>query len=206
MKKESKKNYPTSYSAMPLGQYVELVKVIQSGMTGTMKDMVSIAAIMTGSEVQNVMTWDVNEVVDVYAAAIDLLKQLPEDVDYKVITLNGVEYKAQEVEEFTTRQFTDFDTLASKADDENIPLLLGLIYVQDNGKNYIDDVKDFAEQALQMPTDIALTAVRSFSMRLLKYAYSMLDSSTQAKKMMEGSPEMKIQMEKIKNLLDGVGN
>ena len=196
---------PETYSEMPLCVYANLVTLFQNGLTNTMADMTNIVSAVTEMPVSIIKNLPINDMIDIYSTTIELLKTEPEHIDTSVLNLYGVEYKAQKPEEMTTRQFTDFDTLAEANVGKNFTTLLAIMYVPDTGDDYFDNVKQFAENVKYIDTDFALSAINSFSMSLLRFVSTILGSSEQAKKMMEESPKMKEQMEIISNFLDGAG-
>lgn len=119
---------------------------------------------------------------------------------------SDVVFEAKDIKDFTTREFVDFDTLAGEGKNDNIPLLLAIIYSKGVDGEYEQKMRQNAQIMENMPADTALAAITFFSKALLRYVTTIADSSAEARQVMEKNPNLMNQMETIKAFLDGAGN
>lgn len=129
----------------------------------------------------------------------------------KIVSMEDCEgtivvFEAKDIKDFSTREFIDFDTLAGEGKNDNIPLLLAIIYSKGVEGDYEATMRQNAQIMENMPSDTALAAITFFSKALLEYVSTIVGSSEEARQMMEKNPELKNQMTKIKAFLDGAGN
>ena len=159
----------------------------------------------TGSSLKDVtkllnLFIDVNDVeMDVFMdAAVELssvLSKAPEIVPCLNFELNGSVYRMRAIEEFSVSEYIDFDEFKDKPVD-NLPTLLAIIYESDKDTgDYVEDVKRKAKELLELPADIASSAMLFFSKSFLNYTNSFLGSLAKEK------PELKKEVEKIQSLL-----
>ena len=183
----------------------------------TVKDLIKIQRIdpttLTGQKeliecIYKVNTDDmpIDEFLTACAEVVDVMSKGDKSFK-KTLSINEHRFEAKELNDFSTREFIDFDTLA-KDSKENITTLLALIYDCDEFKslNYVEAIKKKADILMDMDAGAALGALDFFSSRLLSFVNNTLLSSEVAKRMMETNPEMKKAMNKIQDYLDGAGN
>lgn len=197
-----------SWSDITVGQLIAIKKLDLEHKSNTLATQSQLIKLLYGADADN-MPFDeyMDKVMEITEAFSTPLKG-----DYKPqVELCGKVYKAVPIENFTTREFTDFDTLARENNDDNLPLLLALIYRSDDEKNdkgeYTETIthksKLFADN---MDATTAVGAVSFFTNALLQYLRTTLLSSEKARMMMESNPKMKESMRMLQEYLDGVGN
>lgn len=148
----------------------------------------------------------IDEFLTACAEVVELMNSGDKSFKYE-ITIDGHKFVAKELNDFSTREFIDFDTLA-KDSKENLTTLLALIYDCEelNSLDYITAIKRKSEILMDMDAGAALGALDFFSSRLLSFVNNTLLSSEVAKRMIETNPEMKKAMNQIQTFLDGAGN
>lgn len=148
----------------------------------------------------------IDEFLTACAEVVEMMSSGDTSFKYEII-IDGYKFTAKELNEFSTREFVDFDTLA-KDSKENLTTLLALIYDCENFEslNYVDAVRHKSEILMDMDAGAALGALDFFSKRLLSFVNNTLLSSEVAKRMVETNPEMKKAMNQIQTFLDGDGN
>lgn len=126
-----------------------------------------------------------------------------------VVEVQGKEFVVKTMEQFTTKEFIDFDTLSDKA-SEQAPLLLSLMYSNEelDKLEYPENVKAKAQILVDMPAGVALGALDFFVTKLLGFVNNTVASSPAAKEVLMKDPKMKEAMEMVKRFLsqDGGGN
>lgn len=195
-----------SWKDITLNQMVELRKL--EGKINTLAGQRELMKIM--------LDVDANEIpFDEYVEQVFKLQEAlnkPFSKTYHpTITIDGVQYKAKDIKEFSTREFTDFDSLAREDDSINFGLLLAIIYRPEGEKltaeNYEETIRKRAEVfGEKMDADTAVGAVSFFTKSLLHYLRSTIVSSPAAKEMMEKNPQMKESMKTLEDFLAGDGN
>lgn len=125
----------------------------------------------------------------------------------KDIEVAGVKLTARAIDQLSTREFIDFDTLA-KEGNTALPTLLAIIYTNEHYSEmeYIAGVKEKAALLMDLDAGTALGAIDFFSHALLEFVKNIVDSSPKAKEMMEKNPTMREAMAKMKAFLAGAGN
>jgi hypothetical protein len=197
-----------SWSDITVGQLIELKKLDLEHKSNTLATQSQLIKLLYGADADN-MPFDeyMDKVMEITEAFSTPLKG-----DYKPqVELCGKVYKAVPIENFTTREFTDFDTLARDNNDNNLPLLLALIYRSDDEQTdkdkYSESVKEKSKLfADNMDAVTAVGAVSFFTNALLQYLRTTLLSSEKARMMMESDPKMKESMRILQDYLGGVGN
>lgn len=143
---------------------------------------------------------DVDDVeMDVFMdAAVELssvLNKAPEVVECQNVVINDTVYRLRRIEEFSVSEYIDFDEFKDKPVD-NLPTLLAIIYSSDKDTgDYVEDVKRKAKEMLEMPADVASSAMLFFSKSFLNYMENSLGSLAKEK------PELRKEIEKVRSLL-----
>lgn len=126
-----------------------------------------------------------------------------------VVEVQGKEFVAKTMEQFTTKEFIDFDSLSDKA-SEQAPLLLSLMYSNEelDKLEYPENVKAKAQILVDMPAGVALGALDFFVTKLLGFVNNTVASSPAAKEALMKDPKMRAAMEMMTRFLsqDGGGN
>ena len=125
----------------------------------------------------------------------------------RTVTIDGIEFTAKDIKDFSTKEFIDFDTLAQD-NNENMTTLLALIYSNEtfDKMDYIQAITVKREMMEKLDAGTALGAIDFFSRALLSYIKNIVVSSPAAKTVMEKNQKMKSQMEVITKYLDSAGN
>lgn len=196
-------NFPTTWHDITVRQLMQIEELNDEA--ADMQKLSKIAAILLDVEKDEILALEIDEFISLINEVADVMSSKQTAKYQPNITLDGVAYKAKSIEEFSTREFTDFDTLSADG-KKNLPMLLALIYhSEDEGTDYVKVTQEKAEKFLNLPASIAIEAVRFFSFELLKYVRSTVFSSPAAQKMMERNPQIKDQMKQVEDLLSGVG-
>lgn len=195
-----------SWKDITVGQLIEIKKLDLDNKANTLATQSSLIKILYGEDAEN-LPFEVymDKVLEITNAFSTPLKG-----EYKpVVELCGKVYKAVPIEEFTTREFTDFDTLARENNENNLPVLLALIYRSDDEhieSNYAEAIKEKGNLFSQnMDAVTAVGAVGFFTNALLRYLKTTVLSSEAARMMMEKNPKMKEAMKQVEDFLAGVG-
>ena len=139
----------------------------------------------------------------------------------KDIEVSGVKLTARAIDQLSTREFIDFDTLA-KEGNTALPTLLAIIYTNEHYSKmeYIAGVKEKAALLMDLDAGTALGAiyqVRGYDMSNVSFiqtnngwiVFDVLmckEDMAAAKELMEKNPAMKEAMTKMKAFLAGAGN
>lgn len=196
-------NFPTSWDDITVRQLMEIEELNDE--SADMQKLSKIAAILLDVDKDEILALEIDEFLSLLNEVADVMSA-KQTAKYQVnITLDGVSYKAKSLEEFSTREFTDFDTLSADG-KKNLPMLLALIYhAEDEVADYVKGTQEKAEKFLNLPASIAIEAVRFFSKELLEYVKSTVFSSPAAQMMMEKNPKIKDQMQEVEALINGPG-
>lgn len=192
-------NKPKTLNDLNVRKLLKIQKIDPATLTGQ-KELIEC--------IYNVKTDDmpIDEFLTACAEVVELMNSGDKSFKYE-ITIDGHKFTAKELNDFSTREFIDFDTLA-KDSKENITTLLALIYdcEEFDSLDYIIAIKRKSEILMDMDAGAALGALDFFSKRLLSFVNNTLLSSEVAKRMVETNPEMKKAMNQIQTFLDGAGN
>lgn len=196
-----------SWKDITVGQLIEIRKLNIENNADSIATQSALIRILYGENAENLSFVDyMDKVMEISNALNSPLKG-----EYKAeFELGGIEFKAKPIEEFSTREFTDFDTLARENNDENLPMLLALIYwgsddVGYDNDHYVDCIRAKAEFLKDLDAVTAVGAVGFFTNALLAYLNNTILSSEAARTMIESNPKMKEQMKVLRDFLDGVG-
>lgn len=196
-------NFPTSWDDITVRQLMEIEELNDE--SADMQKLSKIAAILLDVDKDEILSLEIDEFLTLLNEVADVMSAKQTAKFQANITLDGVSYKAKSIEEFSTREFTDFDTLSADG-KKNLPMLLALIYhSEDEGTDYVKETQEKAEKFLNLPASIAIEAVRFFSLKLLEYVKSTVFSSPAAQMMMEKNPKIKDQMQEVEALISGDG-
>lgn len=196
-------NFPTSWDDITVRQLMEIEELNDE--SADMQKLSKIAAILLDVEKDEILSLEIDEFISLINEVADVMSAKQTAKYQPYITLDGVSYKARSIEEFSTREFTDFDTLSADG-KKNLPMLLALIYhSEDEGADYVKETQEKAEKFLNLPASIAIEAVRFFSKELLRFVKNTLFSSPAAQEMMKRNPKLMGQMQEVEVLLSGAG-
>lgn len=196
-------NFPTSWDDITVRQLMQIEELNDD--SADMQKLSKIAAILLDVEKDEILALEIDEFISLINEVADVMSAKQTAKYQSNITLDGVSYKAKSIEEFSTREFTDFDTLSAEG-KKNLPMLLALIYhYEDEGTDYVKETQDKAEKFLNLPASIAIEAVRFFSFELLKYVRSTVFSSPAAQEIMKRNPQIAEQMKEVETLISGAG-
>lgn len=200
-------NLPQTWDEITVNQLVQ-IETLNKDEEVSLQRMNNIAAILIGCEADQLKEMAIDEYMQLLADITDVMgSSSPSTKFQKIITLDGVKYEAKEVQEWNTREFTDFDTLSN--DKTNLPLLLALIYREEGesltSNNYAEKIKEKAVKFNELPASVAIGAISFFSNSLLTYINNTLLSSETVREKMNENPKMKEQMNLLQGLIDGVG-
>lgn len=197
-----------SWSDVTVRQLIEIKKLDLDNTANTIGTQNKLVEILFGVKADD-MQFD--EYMEKVLAVSEVLSKPLVGVYKPKFEFGGCEFEAVPIETFTTREFTDFDTLARENNAENFPLLLALIYRGSGDDEYDKDdysncVKDKAEFLKNLDVVTAVGAINFFTNALLRYLKDTIASSDAAKVMMEKNPKMKESMKMLEDYLVGVGN
>ena len=197
-----------SWSDVTVRQLIEIKKLDLDNTANTIGTQNKLVEILFGVKADD-MQFD--EYMEKVLAVGETLGKPLVGVYKPKFVFNGFEFEAVPIETFTTREFTDFDTLARENNTENFPLLLALIYrgSEDGGydkDHYSDCVKAKAEFLKDLDAVTAVGAINFFTNALLRYLKDTIASSDAAKAMMKKNPKMMESMKMLEDYLAGVGN
>ena len=196
-------NFPTSWDDITVRQLMEIEELNDE--SADMQKLSKIAAILLDVEKDEILSLEIDEFLTLLNEVADVMSAKQTAKYQPNITLDGVIYKAKSIEEFSTREFTDFDTLSADG-KKNLPMLLALIYhAEDEGTDYVKGTQEKAEKFLNLPASIAIEAVRFFSLELLRFVKSTVFCSPAAQEMMKRNPTLTDQMQEVEALLSGAG-
>lgn len=197
-----------SWSDVTVRQLIEIKKLDLDNTANTIGTQNKLVEILFGVKADD-MQFD--EYMEKVLAVSKVLSEPLVGVYKPKFEFDRREFEAVPIETFTTREFTDFDTLARENNAENFPLLLALIYRGSDDDcydkdHYSDCVKDKAEFLKDLDVVTAVGAINFFTNALLRYLKDTIVSSDAAKVMMEKNPKMKESMKMLEDYLAGVGN
>lgn len=197
-----------SWSDVTVRQLIEIKKLDLDNTANTIGTQNKLVEILFGVKADD-MQFD--EYMEKVLAVSEVLSKPLVGVYKPKFEFDGCEFEAVPIETFTTREFTDFDTLARENNAEHFPLLLALIYRGSDDDEYDKDhysdcVKDKAEFLKNLDVVTAVGAINFFTNALLHYLKDTIVSSDAAKVMMEKNPKMKESMKMLEDYLAGVGN
>lgn len=196
-------NLPTSWDDISVRQLMQIEELNDD--SADMQKLSKIAAILLDVEKDEILALEIDEFISLINEVADVMSSKQTAKYQPNITLDGVAYKAKSIEEFSTREFTDFDTLSAEG-KKNLPMLLALIYHSENeGVEYIKVTQEKAEKFLNLPASIAIEAVRFFSFELLKFVRNTVFSSEAAQEIMMKNPKIAEQMKEVETLINGAG-
>lgn len=196
-------NFPTTWHDITVRQLMQIEDLNDEA--ADMQKLSKIAAILLDVEKDEILGLEIDDFLTIINEVADVMTAKQTAKYQPNITLDGVAYKAKSIEEFSTREFTDFDTLSADG-KKNLPMLLALIYhSEDEGTDYVKVTQEKAEKFLNLPASIAIEAVRFFSIELLRFVRSTVFSSPAAQKMMERNPKIAEQMKEVETLINGAG-
>lgn len=198
---------PTSWDEITVNQLVKIEQLNNEEVS--LNKMTKIASILLDVEEDTLLSIEIGEYMTLLQNISELMgSTTPNSKFQPKITLDGVTYTAVEVQEWTTREFTDFDTLSS--DKTNLPLLLALIYRVEgeelNSENYTATIKERASKFETLPASVAIGAISFFTKSLLTYINNTLSSSEAVRNQMEKNPKIAEAMNKLQVLTAGDGN
>ena len=194
-------NVPESWADITVWQVIEFEKIPRETMdVGANKRLLSVALKADEKEIE---TFPFEIFVQLILEISETLSKPLEGKFQPQIQIDGVTYNAREITEFSTREFIDFDSMASQNDKADLPLLLALIYMDDaDGENYIVGVKRRAKIfSEKMSAETALAAIVFFSKCCLRFVTNTVDCSAAGKL----TPKMMEQLKVIREFVDGVG-
>lgn len=200
-------NLPTSWDEISVKQLVAIEQLNQEEVS--LNKMTKIASILLDVDDETLLNIEIAD----YMALLQDISELmgstsPSSKFQPKITLDGVTYTAVEVQQWNTREFTDFDTLSS--DKTNLPLLLALIYRVEgeelNSENYTATIKERAKKFENLPASVAIGAISFFTKSLLTYINNTLSSSEAVRNQMIKNPKIAEAMETLTTLTAGAGN
>ena len=196
-------NFPTSWDDITVRQLMSIEELNDEA--ADMQKLSKIAAILLDVEKDEILQLEIDEFISLINEVADVMSAKQTAKYQPNITLDGVDYKAKSIEEFSTREFTDFDTLSADG-KKNLPMLLALIYHSENeDSDYVKVTQEKAEKFLNLPASIAIEAVRFFSFELLKYVKNTVFSSEAAQEIMKKNPKIAEQMKEVETLINGAG-
>ena len=196
-------NFPTSWDDITVRQLMSIEELNDEA--ADMQKLSKIAAILLDVEKDEILQLEIDEFISLINEVADVMSAKQTAKYQPNITLDGVAYKAKNIEEFSTREFTDFDTLSADG-KKNLPMLLALIYHSENeDSDYVKVTQEKAEKFLNLPASIAIEAVRFFSFELLKYVKNTVFSSEAAQEIMKKNPKIAEQMKEVETLINGAG-
>lgn len=197
---------PTSWDEITVNQLVKIEQLNQEEVS--LNKMTKIASILVDVEEDTLLNIEIADYMTLLQDISELMNSTTPNSKFQPkITLDGVTYTAVEVQEWNTREFTDFDTLSS--DKTNLPLLLALIYRVEGeeltSENYTNIIKDRAKKFENLPASVAIGAISFFSNSLLLYINNILSSSEVVREKMNENPKVKEAMNQLTTLIDGAG-
>lgn len=196
-------NFPTSWDDITVRQLMEIEELNDE--SADMQKLSKIAAILLDVEKDEILGLEIDEFLTLLNEVADVMSSKQTTKYQSNITLDGISYRARNIEEFNTREFTDFDTLSADG-KKNLPMLLALIYhSEDEGADYVKETQEKAEKFLNLPASIAIEAVRFFSKELLRFVKNTVFSSPAAQEMMKRNPKIADQMQEVEDLINGAG-
>lgn len=199
---------PEGWKDIKLKHLVKIQEFLKGEHNTSVNDVIMTLSVFTNIPAKDIEKWSLMTLMSEYGNVIDKMKQNTFNADISVMKLNGKEYRLRELEDFTTKEFIDYDTLAQDS-THNISTLVALAYLpQDTPQEkYTEAIKQLAKKVEDnLDAEFALAVLQDFSGRLLRYVCNMVDSSEQAKTAMEKNPDLKEKMTVIRNLVGGVGN
>lgn len=171
-------NIPKNWKGVSTRQLIELSRhKNDEGMEG-FATIASIFAECTPDEVKALNAVEFCTLVDDVTA---LMQAKPTGGKCDCVKLNGHEYHLRDIEEFTTAEFIDADTIATGDDSEKTPLLLALSYREDGVEDNPDNIRRRAKEMLELDAESALGAISFFIYALLKYVVNTAASSKSAR-------------------------
>lgn len=195
-------NVPESWADITVKQVIEFEEIQNGTMDiGGNKRLLAVALNCDEKEVE---TFPFEIFVELIVTVSEMLQKPLEGKFQPTVEIDGVVYTAREINEFSTREFIDFDSMASDKDKHQLPLLLALIYTDDVvSENYVEGVKRRAAVfAERMSAETGLAAILFFSKCCLRFVTNTVDYSAAGKL----TPQMVKQLKMIQEFLDGVGN
>lgn len=199
---------PQGYNELTVKQFIQIQAILKKPDVSSLRNILDLVSIVTHSNPSTIASISYNLLIAIYSEILEWLGKTPNSCDVSTMVIGDKTYKLRSIEDFSTKEFIDFDVLAGGGVDDNIPLLLALAYYDgDKSDSYKDDIIAFSEEINNsLNAEFAYNAITSFSTSLLHYVYNILGSSEQAMKMIEKNPDLKMKMMTIKNLVDGAGN
>ena len=114
---------------------------------------------------------------------------------------NGVIYRAKSLDELTTKEFIDFDSLSRENPIENLPTLLAIVFTDGNEDgSYVKRIQERAERFLELDALTAQNGMVFIQRLFVTSARNMLDCLKEVK------PARKAELLKMLESLGGAGN
>lgn len=190
---------PESWKDINVKQLIAL----QDVQANNLKAQNKVIEVLTGLNPEDLSFTDFMNVSLTLSDALSV----PKNTQFKKeVEVGGKKFEAKDLKEFTTREFTDFDTLAGEGKNDNIPILLALIYSKGVEGDYAETMKANAKLFENLDAETALSAINFFTTACLQFVKSTLASSEEAKQAMEKNPKLKESLKMLENYLDGAGN
>lgn len=188
---------PENISEMTVKNLIEFASLGE--LDGSMENVGKIISVFTDEPIQTIKFEDFFEMTNILG---ELLTTKPSAESLTEFTLNGVKYVGKNIEDMTTKEFIDFDTLSNEP-IKNLPILLAIIYTEKEHieEEYIAGVKRRADIFLNLDAESAQRGLVFFSTGFLNYAKAMVESLAQE------NPEIAKLMTELNLLVsDGAGN
>ena len=107
---------PTAWNEVNVRQLIEIEQIKNNDL----QSLGQIAAVLLGCDVDEVLRAELAEFTELITKVGDVMTA-PLNAKFQPnITLDGVSYTARKIEDFSTREFTDFDTLSADG-KKNLP-------------------------------------------------------------------------------------
>ena len=188
---------PENISEMTVKNLIEFAGI--GDLDDSMENIGKIISIFTNEPLQTIKLDDFFEITNTLG---ELFTTNLNESPIKEFVLNGVRYIGRDIEDMTTKEFIDFDTLSNEP-VKNLPTLLAIIYTEAEPieEDYTEGVKRRAEIFLNLDAESAQRALVFFSTGFLNYAKVMTESLAQE------NPEIAKLIEELNLLVsDGGGN
>lgn len=201
MKKIGNHNIPQRWEEVPYGRFFKIANL--TGDINNTDKFIECIAILAG--VDDILMLPYIDYMEISGVVAQFISNEPIPVFRKEVKIGRKKYVARSIEELTTKEFTDLDTLAQDGVRENGALLLGIMYKgpEDDKMEYTDAVRAKAEIFVENMSCVeGLGAIDFFLKAWLRYERDIIRSSSAFSQAME-NPEMMKAMMQLDSLVGG---
>lgn len=196
---------PESLDDIVLGKWIE-VNSIQSMDIDVLDKNIKLISMICNVDEAKVELLNITDYTVVMSKLNTLFSNTMQTPPKFIYMIGNRTFRLKELNEYTTRQFIDFDTLLKGNSIDNMAMILAIMYEEEgeeyNKKTFTNKANLFKEF---MPASVAVDAMVFCSALGNLYLTYIVDY---LKEIFESNPKMKIskKMNKIIDWIDGVGN